>query len=267
MEEAGTILNGDVMDDIGLIENGRYTNLALLISDQCPSKIYLSAYADRRRTRFVSRTEVEGSILGQMDRAMLFLEENSHIHSESDRSDKEGYPPSALKEAILNAIVHRDYSIEANILISIYGRRISIVSYGRLIDGVKIEDMMRGTSSVRNPKLMALFNLLGLTKASGTGIPHIMENYGRFLLKPRIVTTPNVFRMELPTTIPVENGQIDADNVMAYAEEHGFFTISEVCMAISKSKAETEPLLSILIANRLLEMVMRGNEIGYVLSD
>lgn len=76
----------------------------------------------------------------------------------------------ALREALLNAIVHRDYSISSSTLISIFDDRIAIVTIGGLVRGVSFEDIMLGVSVLRNQHLANVFYRLKLIEAYGTGM-------------------------------------------------------------------------------------------------
>lgn len=73
------------------------------------------------------------------------------------RTDKKDYPEDALREALLNSIVHRDYSFSASTLINVYSDRIEFVSIDGLPEGIEIDDIMLGLSVCRNPKLAAIF--------------------------------------------------------------------------------------------------------------
>ena len=86
------------------------------------------------------------------------------------RVDHRAYPPAALREALLNAIVHRDYAYSASTLISVYRDRMEIVSVGGLIPGFHLNDVTSGLSICRNPKLANVFYRLSLIEAYGTGL-------------------------------------------------------------------------------------------------
>lgn len=93
------------------------------------------------------------------------------------RIDKKDYPEEALREALLNSLVHRDYSYSGSILISIFDDRIEFVSIGGLVRGISLEDIMLGVSVTRNEKLANIFYRLMLIEAYGTGVPKIIRSY------------------------------------------------------------------------------------------
>ena len=73
------------------------------------------------------------------------------------RTDIRDYPEVAVREALLNLIVHRDYSFSTSALISIYEDRIEFVSVGGLVHGMELEDIMVGLSVCRNQNLTNVF--------------------------------------------------------------------------------------------------------------
>jgi ATP-dependent DNA helicase RecG len=79
-----------------------------------------------------------------------------------DRIDKRDYPTQAIREALLNALVHRDYGLSPATLISIFDNRIEIVTIGGLMKGISLNDIMLGVSALRNPFLAEVFYRLNL---------------------------------------------------------------------------------------------------------
>lgn len=95
------------------------------------------------------------------------------------RTDIRDYPEVAVREALLNLIVHRDYSFSASALISIYEDRIEFVSVGGLVPGMELEGIMVGLSVCRNQNLTNVFYCLKLTEAYGTGMRKIIQGKAR----------------------------------------------------------------------------------------
>ena len=73
------------------------------------------------------------------------------------RIDHRDYPEVALREALLNSLVHRDYSYRASTLISLYRDRMEFVTLGGLLAGLELNDLMMGISVCRNPQLANVF--------------------------------------------------------------------------------------------------------------
>ena len=193
---------------LGLIDpNGSYTNLALLLSDQCPFSIKAAVFDSDDKSRFLDRKEFEGSLIRQADEVYEYLNLNNKTHGEYNgllREDKTEYNQLVLREGLLNAIIHRDYSLNGNILISIYKNRIEYVSIGGLVSGMTYEDMMLGVSRSRNEKLANIFFKLKYVEAYGTGIEKIQGDYENTGLEPRFEVSDNGFLLVLPNKTSIK---------------------------------------------------------------
>ncbi len=115
-----------------------------------------------------------------------------------DRIDIREYPESALREALINSIVHKDYGFSSSTLVSVFDDRIEILTVGGLVKGLTKDDIMIGTSILRNKNLANVFYRLKWIEAYGTGILKIKETYEEYDLKPCIEITDNAFKITLP---------------------------------------------------------------------
>lgn len=181
--------------------DGVYTNLGLLLSDQCRHTIKMAVYEGFQKYVFRDRREFEGSLLKQLNDAYEFIEKNNRVRAEYkglQRIDEHDYPVEAIREALLNSLVHREYSFSSSTLISIFENRIEFTSVGGLVKGITYDDIMLGVSIARNEKLANVFYRLGLIESYGTGIPKIMRSYEGSTKQPVIETTDNAFKIVLP---------------------------------------------------------------------
>lgn len=188
---------------LGLLDRrGRFTNLALLLSDQCPFSIREATFGrDDIFSRSHERREFSGSLFRQMKEANDFLDFRNMLYCEIHglyRVERRDYPKEAVREGIMNAIVHRDYSIPTFSKIALFQDRIEILSAGGLPPGADLEEVLQGRSCPRNPCLRDIFRRLGLIEASGTGIPRIRRSYERATRKPFFRMTKNTFLLVLP---------------------------------------------------------------------
>ena len=180
-----------------------YTNLAFLLSEQCTHMIKLAVFEGSKKSVFKDRRELSGSLLEQMEEAFNYIDRYNRTRAEFsglDRLDMRDYPPEAIREALLNAIVHRDYSFSGATLISIFEDRIEFVTIGGLVKGITLDDVKLGISVLRNQYLANIFYRLRLIEAYGTGILKINECYDDYDVKPLIETTGNAFKITLPNT-------------------------------------------------------------------
>lgn len=187
---------------LGLIANdGSYTNLALLLSDQCTHNIRLAVFEGSQKTVFKDRKELSGSLLKQLEDAYAFIDRHNRTRSEFfelERVDLRDYPQEAVRETLLNAIIHREYSINASTLVSIFDDRIEFISVGGLLNGITIQDISLGVSVLRNKNLANIFYRLKLIEAYGTGLAKIRAAYASSSLNPHIETSTNAFKITLP---------------------------------------------------------------------
>lgn len=182
-------------------EDGYYTNAALLISDQCEHTIKCAVYSGTGKTNFQTRKEFSGSILRQVDEVYeyinLFNNKNSTIDN-LKRVDHLDYPEYAIREALLNTIVHRDYDYSGSILINIFEDRIEFVSIGGLVKGLTLIDIMGGVSQTRNTIIANIFYQLELIESYGTGIQRIIESYQGKNMHPIFTPGPASFIVIIP---------------------------------------------------------------------
>lgn len=136
-----------------------------------------------------------------MNEVYDFIDLHNQTHATIEkllRIDVRDYPEIAIREALLNLLVHRDYSYSASSLISIYTDRIEFVSIGGLMSGIELEDVMLGISVCRNQNLANIFYRLHLIEAYGTGISKIMNAYQGTDKTPILEATKNAFKIILP---------------------------------------------------------------------
>ena len=205
-------------------EDDTYTNLAFLLSEQCTHMIKLAVFEGSRKSVFKDRRELSGSLLEQLEKAYDYINRYNRTRAEFsglDRLDMRDYPPEAIREALLNAIVHRDYSFSAATLISIFEDRIEFVTVGGLVKGIALEDVMLGVSALRNQYLANIFYRLRLIEAYGTGILKINECYSDYTVQPLIETTGNAFKITLPNT----NFHAERQKVLNNTQTGGFTSV------------------------------------------
>lgn len=189
-------------------EDDLYTNLALLLSDQCETTTKVALFQGTDKAIFRDRKEFSGSVLKQLEDVYLFIDllnKTKATFYGLDRNDMRDYPEEALREALLNSIVHRDYSFSGSNLINIYDDRIEFVSLGGLAPGLELESIFIGVSQSRNPNLAAIFYRMKLIESYGTGIDKIERAYKNQDSKPLFETAKGVFRVTLPNRNEIQN--------------------------------------------------------------
>ncbi len=190
---------------LGLTTGGDklYTNLGLLLSDQCLHTIKVAKFQGNSKAIFIDRREFGGSLLKQIEEVYNYIDLNNPVAAVVDglrRTEKKEFPAIAVREVLLNAVVHRDYSFSSSNLISIFSDRIEFVSVGGLAYGITLEDIMVGISVTRNEKLANIFYRLQLIEVYGTGLAKILDAYQNCPYKPEVTISDNAFRIILPSS-------------------------------------------------------------------
>lgn len=126
----------------------------------------------------------------------------NHVSAKIDiktfkRNEIVSYPGASLREMILNAFIHADYFIRSNIKVEFFEDDCKITSPGGIFNA-SMEEIMRGTQTYRNHKLVNIFDKLGMIENFGTGIPRTLDAYAKEQRKPLFEATENFFYVTLP---------------------------------------------------------------------
>ena len=257
-----------------------YTNLALILSDQCKVTTKVALFQGRDKKVLRERREFEGSIIKQLNDVYQFLDlcnKTKASFNGLDRSDLIDYPKEALRETLLNCIVHRDYSLSGSTIINIYDDRMEFISLGGLVSGLSIDDIFLGASLTRNTNLAILLYRIGLIESCGLGIGRIMEGYDGFNQKPVFETAQGVFRVTLPNRNEIAktvnatpnrkktiNRSDEKDMIIQYVSDNGFISRRETESLINAGSSKSAQILSELVDEGRLTVSGSGNKVRYI---
>ena len=261
-------------------QDGIYTNLGLLLSDQCKHTIKVAVFDGETQNIFQDRNEFTGSLFKQMHEVYSYIDFRNQKHSSFSglkRIDKRDYPEVAIREALLNLIVHREYSYSASSFIRIYTDRIEFTSIGGLLKGITLEDIQLGISVCRNPKLANIFYRLELIEAYGTGIQKIIDSYSESEFKPQFVTTENAFKIILPNlNYQKKNNKIQEDivvydcpenKILEFAKTHTQFTRKDVQDTFNLSQTTCGRILNRMKEEGQISQHGKGKNTFYILKE
>lgn len=253
--------------------DGIYTNLGLLLSEQCPHTIKAAVFEGINQNVFKDRREFSGSLMQQLNDVYDYIDFHNQTHATFRkllRIDTRDYPEVAVREALLNTLVHRDYSFRASTLISIYDDRIEFVSIGGLLPGLELDDLMMGVSVCRNPHLANVFYRLQLIEAYGTGMKKIMGAYANALVQPKIKTTNNAFKIILPNVnFTPKAAEVHKDfekaadlaldsneeKVLQFLREHLMITRKETQTLLEVSKSTAGRILKAMVDSGQIKQI------------
>ena len=168
--------------------------------------------------RFIDNKRIEGSITQMLNDALVFVRKNMKVKTIIDaetgmRNDRTEYPVIAVRELVLNALIHRDYSIHtesAPITITMYSDRMEIENPGGLYGRMTLDSLGFVSADTRNPYIAGALEIMGETENRYSGIPTIrsaMKNAG--LPQPVFVNNRGVFKAILYNEIVSEKGNSD----------------------------------------------------------
>lgn len=134
--------------------------------------------------RFIDNKRITGAISDMLDEAVAFVRKNSRtktvVDEEGRRKDREEYPLRAVREVVLNALIHRDYSVYTEnvpIRLEMYRDRLEITNSGGLYGRISIDALGKVRPETRNAALANMLELLKITENRYSGIPTIRTEF------------------------------------------------------------------------------------------
>ena len=184
-------------------------------------------YADESLTgeRFLVSKRLDGTISQMLESSLAFVTQNMKtsvvIDETGHRKDIPEYPIKAIREIILNALIHRDYSIHTEndpIRIEMYPNRIEISNPGGLYGRLTLDELGKTKADVRNPFLAAALEILDTTENRYSGIPTIYAEMKKAGLKePKFENNRGTFKVTLYNE-KAENPKI-SDEIIAFCKK------------------------------------------------
>ncbi|MHB1452701.1 MAG: RNA-binding domain-containing protein [Saccharofermentanales bacterium] len=277
--------NEDLLITLGLKRSGRFNNAAALLSDTNPlrqSDVQLIAYSGTSVLDIKDRQLLSDiSILQQYDSCMDFYRKHINMGEIIDgayRKTVEEIPLVAYREAVANAIIHRDYSKNADIRIEFFEDRVEVVSPGRLPIGISEEEYYEGRISIpRNDILAEIFLRLGIIERLATGIRRIKEFYRDYSVKPVFKVTDNAILVILPKVSAIDDSnenreegftsKLTEKELLIYnsISKKGFMTRSEIEKTVGLKKSHTIDLINKLRDKDLIAQIDRGRITKYMI--
>jgi len=173
-----------------LMSDDTLTYVGALFADQCPiyqSRVFCTRWNGLKKGGLyvdaLDNDEFHSNVISLLTDALKFVRHNSSVKwkkTGAGRIEMPDYPSEAVHEALVNALVHRDYMIKGSeIHIDMYDDRLEIVSPGGMPDGKRIQDLnIDDIPSIRrNPIICDLFSRLKLMERRGSGLRKIIDQY------------------------------------------------------------------------------------------
>ena len=248
----------DILKLQGIAIGGKPTVAGLLIFGKYPQAFYpqLSitamvtagndAFEYNGETRFIDNQRIEGTIPEMLDLGIAFVRRNMRVSTVVDartakRNDKEEYPLIAVREIILNSLIHRDYSIHTTaspIRLIIYRDRLELENPGGLYGRLTLSELGRAPADTRNEFIAGILEILIDNENRFTGIPNVRGYMKEANLpEPEFYTKRGQFKVVLRNSVIGEQEK----NLLAFcktaksrAEIAEYLSVSTIAYAMSK---------------------------------
>lgn len=273
----------EVLKKLKLIREGKPTWASILLfGKESSTPILLSPVHCGRfrsdKTQIIDDLMVEENLIKQVEDVMKFITRHISVRYEFEgkprRREIWEYPLDALREAVINAIVHRDYTFPANVQVEIYDDDVRIWSPGKLPLGITIQDLYKKPhdSVLRNKLIAQIFFDIGYIERYGTGTTKIME-----LCKEHGIPSPEfredsggfsvIFRKDIYTEEYLESLGLNERQIKAvmYVKEKGRITNKEYVKINGITRETAKRDLSDLVDKGILKVVGKGRGIYYVI--
>lgn len=186
-----------VLHQLNVIRDGKITVAGLLLFGKDPERLLpqsalrCARFKGDDTVHFLDMKLIEGTVIDQVEEAVAFVRRNTSmavkIEGKLERTERWEYPLDAVREAITNAVCHRDYADTGNVQVRIFDHGLEVWNPGALPAGLTVEDLRRNHESKPRNKLIAhAFFLIRYIEQFGTGTGRMMRNAGRQVSRSRI---------------------------------------------------------------------------------
>ncbi len=187
-EVNGMILNENFVRNLNLLtDEGKYNYNAYLLADENNISIKLVKYLGTSKTELIENQEYGYCCLVTATQRILDrLTAENTVYAKIEyngRKEVEMIDSRALKEAIINAMVHSDYTLTTTPIIELYSDRIEITSGGGLPQGLSQDEFLEGVTAPRNKELIRVFKDVDLIENIGSGVLRILDAYDKSCFK------------------------------------------------------------------------------------
>lgn len=251
---------------LGLVDDAdRFTQLGELLSDQNRSKLVVGTFSQDSAS--LSVREFSGSLLRQIDQAFdMFAAINPElIHKTGELANKRhfAWPPKALREALVNCAVNRDYSQSEPTKVSIFPNRFEFLSYGSIPGRLSVDDIvLEGVSKCRNERLADILRRLGWMENYGSGFPMIWREYANSGAEPKLEATRRVFRIVLPKILDEPRGTT-TERCRALFETRETLSMTEIMNLLNVSRTSANTAVNALMKAGQIEKIGIGRMTKY----
>ncbi len=268
-EERGLSLNEKFASTLELLTpDGKYNYIAYLLADENGVSVKVAKYAGKDKVDLIENEEYGYcSLIKATNRVLekMQIENKTFARvTSTKRMEKNLVDAVAMREAIVNAIVHNDYTREIPPVFELYSDRIVMSSYGGLMMGQSEDDFFSCASMPRNRELMRVFKDVGLVEQLGSGMSRILRAYDRevFQISDHFIKVVFPFEEEIaysspdPNADPILDPNLDPkdqqnseeffDSILLLLKENPNLTRKDLSMKLSCSDSSIKRAIAVL---------------------
>jgi predicted HTH transcriptional regulator len=259
-----TLMNFSLTEKSG--NNKCLTNAGMILYGKNRAKFFpqafikIATFSGDNKAKLLEMTEFKQYPVEAIEAALHYLKEKTKVNfkfNEAKRKMKYLYPLEALREGVINAVVHADYSHhDGAIKISLFNNRLEIENSGLLNWGLTIEDILSGVSKVRNKVIARYFEKLGLIEQWGSGVQRILESCKEYnLTPPKFEELATHFRLTLFLT-PLDSQEIEISDrekqIMSMLKKEAMST-GELAQVLNLSPRGMRTILALMMKKNLIK--------------
>ncbi|MBV8803311.1 MAG: putative DNA binding domain-containing protein [Gammaproteobacteria bacterium] len=231
--------------------------------------IICSHFKGKNGREVIATVDCNGTLFSQFNQAFHFITERlqrSFIIKTAKRNEKLELPVIAIREALLNMIVHRNYHIKAPSKIAIYDDRIEFFSPGQFPGPLDTRDLTKGISYLRNPIICKIMREAGYIEKLGSGFIEIFESYKKMKLQiPIIIEGENYIKCILPRVLQdkshIEENDLDKLKQLLIIKPE--ITVGDVIRHLLVSRSTALRRINELLKTKILKKVGNKKAVRY----
>lgn len=274
-EEHGLKLNDNFLQNLDLLTSeGKYNYNAFLLADENTVSIKLVRYLGTNKLELLENLEFGNRcLITATQRILDRLDVENTTYAKIEyfgRKEQEKIDSKALKEAVINAIVHNDYSYGNSPIIELYSDRIEITSAGGLPQELSQEEFLEGVTAPRNKELIRVFKDVDLIENIGSGVLRILDAYDKscfkfmeHFLRVSFNYKENPFEYNQKTDQESNQNNLNLiqNKILTLIKQNPKITQIEIAKILGVSREKVKYNIAILKVNNILERI-GSNKIG-----
>jgi len=253
-----------VLKKFELLQNEEITNgcyLLFMAGDSLLCTIEIGRFASE--TVIKDSLTIRTDLINEVEAVLEFIRKHigkAYIFSgNAQREERWDYPPEALREIVVNMIVHRDYMKTNDSVIKIFDDRIEFFNPGKLPDGLTVEQLIRGNyfSAIRNKQIASVFKDAGIIEKYGSGIKRILEAFSEYgLPQPAFQEIQDGFKVTVFRTTQKTTQKIATrEQILSLLEKNPRMTRETLAQVLEKSPNTIKGHIAKLKAEGLLKRI------------